>query len=81
MGYILWGCKESDMTEQLTHTTQAASPEELDVGELASVGQTIRLQLVPSQEEMQSCVGPEAMQHISGLLLSPGTQVPAFSFF
>ena len=81
MGYILWGCKESDMTEQLTHTTQAASPEELDVGELASVGQAIRLQLVPSQEETQSYVGPEAMQHTSGLLLSSGTQMPGLIFF
>ena len=81
MGYSLWGCKESDTTERLTHTTQAASPKKLDMEGLASVGQTVRLYLVPSQKETQSCVGPEPVQSTSGLLFSLGAQMPAFLFF
>ena len=59
----------------------SSKPKEVRHGGLASVGQTVRLYLVPSQKETQSCVGPEPVQSTSGLLFSLGAQMPAFLFF
>ena len=80
VGYSLWGCKESDTTERLTHTAQAASPKKLDIE-----GWPVWGRLLDStwshHRRKQSCVGPEPVQSTSGLLFSLGTQMPAFLFF